>query len=82
MTIDNLPGLIIKPEINSNIQIVCNYLKFLKEKKLAKKDIIIKGVSMSEKDIGNIVDQEFVPEPTYENAESLSQEECYKLIKE
>ena len=82
MKIEKLPDLIVAPEINSNIQIVCNYLKFLKENKLADKDIIIKGVSLSAKDLGQIIDFKYVPNNVFENAQSLSQKECYSLIKE
>ena len=34
MKIEKLSSLIVPPELNSNIQIVCNYLKVYKEGKL------------------------------------------------
>ena len=82
MTIENLPELIVSPAINSNIQIVCNYLKFLKEKKLSDKDIIIKGVSLSAKDLGQLINMNYVPQDIFEEAKPLSVKECYSLIKE
>ena len=87
MYIEKLPPLIIHPEINSDEQIVCNYLKYFKNKILEEKDIIINGVSLSRQDLSKylemIVNKENVPvDNTTIEAESLSQEECYKLIKE
>ena len=35
MKIEKLSPLIVPPELNSNIQIVCNYLKLYNEGKLA-----------------------------------------------
>ena len=45
MTINNLPPLIVPKELNSNIQIVANYLMALKEKKINKFDLIIPKIT-------------------------------------
>ena len=82
MTIDKLPKLIVPPQLDSNIQIVCNYLKILKEGKLANKDLYIKSVSMEPDDIKSLLNPDFIKEDTRIDATSLSQEECEKLIKE
>ena len=75
MKIENLPPLIIEEQINSNIQIVCNYLKLLKSGKISDKDLNIKNVSF-----------EYFPEDesiqTKLDAVSLPQKECEDLIKE
>jgi len=42
MKIENLPPLLVKEELNSNIQIVCNYLKLLKRGLISEKDLYIK----------------------------------------
>ena len=81
MTIEKLPKLISYDKINSSIQIVCNYLIYLKEGKLANKDIIIKGVSFSAKDLCAIINENYVPEKTILNVESLSSVEWFNLIK-
>ena len=72
MSIENLPPLIIQKEIDSNIQIVCNYLKLLNSGKLSEKDLIINGVSLSRQDLES--------NETPIDAVSLSQEECQSLI--
>ena len=79
MKIDNLPPLIVDKEINSNIQIVCNYLKLLKSGKLADKDLYIKNISY---DFDNLINEELEIGSTKIDAEPLDQEECQKLIKE
>jgi energy-coupling factor transporter ATP-binding protein EcfA2 len=75
MKIENLPPLIIEEQINSNRQIVCNYLKLLKSGKISDKDLNIKNVSY-----------EYIPEDeriqTKLDAVSLPQKECEDLIKE
>ena len=75
MKIEELPPLIIEEQINSNIQIVCNYLKLLKSGKISDKDLNIKNVSL-----------EYFPEnegiQTKVDAVSLPQKECEDLIKE
>ena len=82
MLIENLPPLIVEAQINSNVQIVCNYLKLLKSGKLAEKDLYIKGVSMSPEDIKSSLNEEFIKVDTKLDGESLSQKECEDLIKE
>ena len=82
MSVEHLPKLIVNTQINSNVQIVCNYLKYLKLNKLADKDIIIKGVSLSSKDLSQLVIEDYIPESTYEDAKVLSSEECFELIKQ
>ena len=75
MTINKLPPLIVDEKINSNIQIVCNYLKLFKSGKIAEKDLYIKNISA-----------EYIPDDntinTRVDAVSLSQQECEGLIKE
>ena len=83
MTINQLPPLQIDEKINSNIQIVCNYLKLLKENKLATKDLYIKDVSLEPGDITGILNlEEFPQESTRIDAVSLNQKECQDLINE
>ena len=82
MSIENLPPLIVPPQINSNIQIVCNYLKLLKSGKLADKDLYIKNVSMEPKDIKALLNPDFIKDDTQFDGVSLSQKECEDLIKE
>ena len=72
MTINKLPPLIVSEKINSNIQIVCNYLKLLKEKKLDSNDLFIENISA---DALNSY-------PTKIIATALPQEECQQLVKE
>ena len=68
----DLPPLIVPQNIDSNMQIVCNYLKLLKEQKLSKKDLYIENIS------GDVLETK----ETKIDAQLLSQEECSKLIKE
>ena len=75
MKIENLPPLIVKEELNSNIQIVCNYLKLLKRGLISEKDLYIKNVSLE-------YISEFEKIQTREEAVSLPQKECEDLIKE
>ena len=82
MSINKLPPLIVEKEINSNIQIVCNYLKLLKEKKIADKDLYIRNVSMKPEDIQSMLNEEFINESTKIDAIQLSPKECEELIKE
>ena len=68
--ISNLPPLIISKEIDSNVQIVANYLKLIKNKQIDEKELYIENISHK-----NIL--------SYENkilAESLEQKECEELI--
>ena len=80
LKIENLPPLIVSREIDSNIQIVCNYLKLLKSGKLPEKDLIIDKVSLSRDDIENILSRDIFKGDTYMNAQSLDQKECNTLI--
>ena len=82
MKISQLPPLIVPKEINSNIQIVCNYLKLLNSGKLSEKDLIISGVSISKEDIKNVINDEIFNDDTTIDATSLSENECDKLIKD
>ena len=83
MTINQLPPLEIDEKIDSNIQIVCNYLKLLKENKLSDKDLYIKGVSLEPDDIAALLNlDEFEQESTRIDANSLNQKECQELINE
>ena len=75
MKINNLPELIVPQEINSNMQIVCNYLKLLKNGKLADHDLFIKNISID-------LEDDILEKSTKIDAESLSAEECQSLIKE
>ena len=79
MSIAKLPPLIVPRELNSNIQIVCNYLKLLKEGHLADKDLYIKNVSM---DFQGFLDPNLLKQGTKIDAKILSQKECETLIKE
>ena len=45
MKISNLSPLIVSKEIDSNIQIVANYLKCLKENKISDYDLIIPNIT-------------------------------------
>lgn len=81
INLENLPPLIVSKEINSNIQIVCNYLKLLKSGKLSETDLIIEGISLSQNDIQSLIMDDFSSNSTFINAESLSPEDCDILIK-
>ena len=72
----------LKIELNSNIQIVCNYLKLLKSGQISNKDLIIKGISLSEYDIKNIINNDIIKEDTTIDAKLLEQNECQNLIKD
>ena len=62
---NEMPELIVSENITSNIQIVCNYLKYINE--LNQKDIFFKGMSYNKY-------------PNCIVASALSQKECSKLI--
>ena len=79
--IENLPHLIINRNIDSNIQIVCNYLKLLNAGQLSEKDLIIQDISMSAKDIKETFDSSCFENETTIEAKSFSAEECESLIK-
>ena len=82
MEIAKLPQLIVSKEIDSNVQIVCNYLKLLNSGKLSVKDLIISGVSISKEDIKNTINEDIFNEDTTIDATSLDAEECDALIKD
>ena len=79
MKIANLPPLIIQKELNSNVQIVCNYLKLLKSGKVSENDLIITGVTLPKKDILQSTEDHI---DTTIDAECLDQKECDTLIKD
>ena len=79
---ENLPTLIIQKELDSNIQIVCNYLKLLKIGKLSEKDLIIEGISLSRNDIKEIINNDIIKEDTTIDAKPLDEKECEALIKD
>ena len=81
MKITNLPPLIIKKELNSNIQIVCNYLKLVYNKKLSENDLIIKDFSLSRDDLKEMFDNcEFKDDRILDEV-YLDEKECDALIK-
>ena len=59
----------IESDLNSNIQIVCNYLKLLKEKKISDNNLFIKNLSYEKY------------KPSIE-AKSLNQQTCEEIIRE
>lgn len=63
---NKLAPLIITNEIDSDIQVVCNYLQKLEQDLISNNNIIFPGISFSENDI---------------KAEILSQATCEELIK-
>ena len=79
---ENLPPLIIQKEVNSNIQIVCNYLKLLKSGKLSEKDLIIEGISLLKDDIKEIINDDIIKEDTTIDAVPLDEKECETLIRD
>ena len=77
--ISNLAPLIVPKELDSNVQLVANYLKAIKENKINKYDLIFPNITP--------VDFEsrfyFIKKKKFSTsikAEELSQEECQKLI--
>ena len=82
MKIANLPPLIVERNLDSNIQIVCNYLKLLKSGKLSDTDLIIDKVSLSRDDIEIALSRDFFKGETYQNAVVISDKECDTLIKD
>ena len=72
ITKDNLPPLIVSKEIYSDIQILCNYLRLYKNKKLENNDIYIPNISPNFfKKIKDKIKAEIIPN-----------NECQKLIEE
>jgi hypothetical protein len=82
MKIANLPPLIVPKVINSNVQIVCNYLKLLNSGKLSETDLIINGVSLLKDDIKKMINEDVFNGDTTKDAELLDQKECDALIKD
>jgi len=82
MKIADLPPLIVEKNLDSNIQIVCNYLKLLKSGKLPEKDLIITNVSLSKDDIKMAIGEDIFSGATILEAQSLSDKECDTLIKD
>ena len=74
MSIKNLEPLIVEEKSNSNIQIVCNYLKLLKEKKIDNFDLNIPNITPID------LVKECTENKTMLDEEIISQEECQKLI--
>ena len=72
LTIDELEKLIVPKEIFSNVQVVGNYLKILKENEteLNKKNLYFEGISPLS----------WKKEKSKEVKKPLEQEECQKLI--
>ena len=69
---ENLPPLIVSKKINSQIQILCNYLRVYKNKKLENSDLVIPGISPDYlKQNKNIIKAEIIPD-----------NECKELINE
>ena len=48
LSIDNLAPLIVSSDITSNVQIVCNYLKDLRENRINTKDLFFPGITPEE----------------------------------
>ena len=69
ISIQKLPLLKISNEFTSNIQIVCNYLKFFKENKINDYNIYIKGLTN-------------LDSPNKLNIEILEQQTCEELLNE
>ena len=66
LSLKNLPSLNVPLNINSNVQIVANYLKLLKEKRLDDVDLFFE----------DLTPQDFLSYSTLQKAAVLSQEEC------
>ena len=84
MKILELESLIVPKEINSDIQIVSNYLKCLKEKKIADYDLIIPGITPESLiEISKLVIKYKKSKTTFVtamDAQILNPEECQNLI--
>ena len=70
LSINNLAPLIIENDVNSNVQIVANYLKALKNNIINEKDLYFDKISPDN----------FVKYKTKQDAVTLSQQECQELI--
>ena len=85
MKITNLPPLIIQKELDSNIQIVCNYLKLINSGNLCEKDLIINNISLSKEELQSYwedTDNNANIDDYIVNAKSLNKDECENLIKD
>ena len=82
LSINNLAPLIISTDLNSNIQILCNYLKDLKENNLNKRDLYFPGITpeIVKEKIKILVGEKPTEIVTAVNPSVLSQEECQNLI--
>jgi len=77
--ITNLPPLIVPKELDSNIQLVANYLRALKENKINDKDLIFPNITPNDfKERYYFVKK--VKYSTSVNAELISDSDCQKLI--
>ena len=74
LSIENLEPLIISKEIGSNVQIVCNYLKQLKDNVIDVKDLVFAGITQDD------LQKEEINAKTFIEAQPLSQNECQNLI--
>ena len=72
ISIEELPPLIVPKEIDSDIQIVCNYLKLFKSKQIIDKDLYIPNIS----------DKYFSELSNKINASLIPDKECKELIYE
>jgi hypothetical protein len=81
MKISNLSPLIVPKELDSNIQIVANYLKSLKEKKIDGYDLIFPNVTPIDFNNHIITYKKTKQKKVIKlDAEKLSPKECQKLI--
>jgi len=71
LSINKLEPLIVPKEIDSNVQIVSNYLKLLKDNEIDKYDLNINGITTDFIKLSN---------RNYKEAKVLSQKECQELI--
>ena len=74
ITIDNLDPLIVPKELDSNMQIACNYLKIFDEGKISDIDLYIKNISI------NIEEKDNINKVKKEYAQILSSRKCNELI--
>ena len=72
ISIENLPPLIVNKEIDSDIQIICNYLRLFKNEKIIDNDLYIPNISLPY--LNNL--------PNKIIAEIISDNECKELIYE
>ena len=79
LSIHKLSPLIVSEDLTSNVQIVCNYLKGLKDKTINQNDLIFPGITPEDikTQVYYINKKEY---STAVDARVLSQAECEKLI--